>query len=60
MIMNTLASGSTGNAYFLKNSNGRFIVLDCGVKMSTITGSEHFTGFSDIDFVFCSHCHWVA
>lgn len=57
MIMNTLASGSTGNCHFLKNSNGRFIILDCGVKMSTITGSEHFTGFSDIDFVFCSHCH---
>lgn len=57
MKLITLASGSTGNCYFLRNNKGRFIILDCGVKMSTITGNEHFTGFSDIDFVFITHEH---
>ena len=57
MKLITIASGSTGNCYFLKNGKGRFVILDCGVKMSTITGNEHFTGFSDIDFIFISHEH---
>jgi flavorubredoxin len=57
MILTTIASGSTGNCYLLKNNNGRMVILDCGVKLETITNNKRFTKFGDIDFVFSSHSH---
>lgn len=57
MIVHTLASGSTGNCTIVKNSNGRIVILDCGIRLDTITSNPNFTNFSDVDFVFSSHCH---
>ena len=52
----TLASGSSGNAYLVEE-NGRYILLDCGIKFEDITGSKHFPGFRKLDLVFVSHLH---
>lgn len=57
MELITLATGSTGNCYILKSSNGKFCILDCGLKFQEITSNKNFTTFADLDFVFCSHEH---
>lgn len=57
MEITTISSGSKGNCYILKSDNGKFCVLDCGVKMKDITTSSAFKTFQDLDFVFCSHEH---
>jgi hypothetical protein len=55
--LTVLASGSSGNSYILKSSNGKFIILDCGVKFKNITSNLSFNGFTNLDFVFISHIH---
>jgi hypothetical protein len=55
--LTVLASGSSGNSYILKSSNGKFIVLDCGLKFKSITNNASFNGFKNLDFVFVSHNH---
>ena len=57
MKLTVLGSSSKGNSYILKSNNGRFCVLDCGLKMQDITKSEDFDSFKNLDFVFSSHCH---
>lgn len=57
MELITLSTGSKGNCYILKSNNGKFCILDCGIKMSDITKNNAFTSFLDLDFVFCSHEH---
>lgn len=57
MELTTLATGSRGNAHILKSSNGKFCILDCGIKMKDITSSDNFNSFSNLDFVYCSHSH---
>lgn len=57
MKLITLSTGSRGNCYILKSSNGRFCILDCGIKFQDITSNANFTTFTDLDFVFCSHSH---
>ena len=52
-----LSTGSRGNNYLLQSSNGKFCVLDCGIKFQDITNNENFNGFRNLDFVFCSHIH---
>ena len=32
----TLATGSTGNCYFVKDVNGKTIILDCGINFQEI------------------------
>jgi Cft2 family RNA processing exonuclease len=53
----TLATGSTGNCYFVKDVNGKTIILDCGINFQEITHHQDFPKFSDIEFVFVSHIH---
>lgn len=53
----TLSSGSKGNNYILQSDNGKFCILDCGLKFEDITNSKYFNSFSKLDFVFCSHIH---
>lgn len=53
----TLATGSTGNCYFVKDNNGKTVILDCGIKFKDITHHPEFPKFKDIDFVFVSHSH---
>ncbi len=57
MELTTLSTGSRGNVYLLQSSNGKFCVLDCGLKMKDITKSTAFNGFKNLDFVYCSHSH---
>lgn len=57
MYLTTLGTGSKGNSYILKSSNGKFCVLDCGLKMRDITSSTEFDSFKNLDFVFSSHEH---
>lgn len=57
MKMEVLSSGSRGNSYILKSDNGKFCVLDCGIKYSEITKNYSFDSFMNLDFVFVSHCH---
>lgn len=57
MELTTLSTGSRGNCYILKSSNGRFCILDCGLKLKEITSSSAFGKFMDCDFAFCSHEH---
>ena len=54
----TLATGSTGNCYFVKDGSGKIVVLDCGINFKDITHHPEFPKFKDIDFVFVSHSHW--
>lgn len=53
----TLGTGSTGNCYFVKDDNGKMVILDCGLKFTDITHHPEFTSFSQVDFVFVSHQH---
>lgn len=55
MELTTLASSSRGNCHILKSANGKFCILDCGIKFKDITSKEVFSGFGNLDFVFCSH-----
>ena len=57
MKLAILGTGSKGNSYILKSDNGKFCVLDCGLKMKDITSSAEFISFKDLDFVFVSHEH---
>lgn len=57
MKLVTLSTGSKGNSYILQSNNGKFCVLDCGIKFQDITNNENFNGFRNLDFVFCSHIH---
>lgn len=53
----TLATSSKGNSYILQVNNGKFCILDCGIKFEDITSSKCFSSFSKLDFVFTSHEH---
>ena len=55
MELITLNTGSKGNCYFLKSSNGKMCILDCGIKYKDIT--KHIESFMNVDLVFCSHNH---
>lgn len=57
MKLIVLGSSSKGNCYILKSKNGKFCILDCGVNLQDITSHKEFNGFSNLDFVFCSHEH---
>ena len=57
MKLTTLSSNSKGNCHILKSSNGKFCILDCGIKFKDITSSKEFSSFQDLDFVFSSHIH---
>ena len=57
MEITTISTGSKGNCYILKSSNGKFCIIDCGVKFQSITNHNAFTTFTNLDFVFCSHEH---
>lgn len=57
MKVTTIHSGSDGNCYFVKDNEGKTVILDCGIKFQDITHHKEFTKFSDIDFVFVGHIH---
>lgn len=57
MELTTLSTGSRGNCYIIKSNNGRFCVLDCGIKFKDITSSPEFSGFKNCDFLFTTHSH---
>lgn len=57
MKLDCIATGSTGNCYILRDSNGRAIILDCGISFQNITHHNTFPKFKEIDFVFVSHSH---
>lgn len=57
MELTTLSTGSSGNCYILKSANGKFCVLDCGVRFKDITKSTQFGSFTNLDFVFVTHSH---
>ena len=57
MELTTLSTGSRGNCYIIKSNNGRFCILDCGIKLKDITSSPEFSGFKNCDFLFTSHIH---
>ena len=57
MELTTISTGSRGNSYILKSGNGKFCLLDCGVKFKDITSHEKFGSFTDLDFAFTSHEH---
>ena len=53
MQIKVLGSGSTGNCYYVKTSNGGFL-LDAGVRLDKLYGNVEL---SKIDFCFISHKH---
>ena len=55
MVLTVLGTGSSGNCYLLELNN-KTIVLDCGLKFQDITNNKCFPKFSNISFVFVSHC----
>ena len=57
MKLITLSTGSKGNCYILKSTNGKFCILDCGMHLKDITSNGEFSSFTNLDFVFCSHEH---
>ena len=57
MQLHTLATGSGGNCYILKDIDGKSIILDCGIRFQDITHHKSFPKFQDIDFLFVSHSH---
>lgn len=57
MKLITLSTGSKGNCYILMSNNGKFCVLDCGLKLKSITSHPEFTTFADLDFMFSTHEH---
>lgn len=57
MKISVLGTGSKGNCIILTNTDGKFIVLDCGLKYERITTNDDFTGFENLSFVFVSHMH---
>ena len=57
MKIDCLATGSTGNCYIVTDSQGRSVILDCGIKFQEITHHKAFPKFINIDFVFVSHSH---
>lgn len=54
MVIKTLSTGSQANCYVLE-TNGKNIILDCGLPFEKITHNSFFPKFKDISFVFCSH-----
>ena len=57
MTLDCIATGSNGNCYILKDTNGRAVILDCGIRFQDITHHKAFPNFFNIDFVFVSHSH---
>lgn len=57
MRLSVIGTGSSGNSYVLKSNNGKFCLLDCGLKFTTITHDKNFGSFSDLDFVWTTHVH---
>lgn len=54
VVIKTLSTGSQANCYVLE-TNGKNIILDCGLPFEKITHNSFFPKFKDISFVFCSH-----
>ena len=57
MQITTLGTGSSGNCYIITSTNGRQIILDCGLPFNEIVTNKSFKGFDNVDFVFCGHLH---
>lgn len=53
----TLASGSNGNCYLIKDREGNTVVLDAGINFEKITSHPEFPKFSKINLVFITHTH---
>ena len=45
-----------GNCYLLKSDDGRYVILDCGVKYSAIEKACDYQ-VDNIDFALCTHVH---
>lgn len=56
LTLNCLASGSSGNCYFLYGDDGKVLILDCGIGVKEIKKALDFD-LSKIAGVFVSHAH---
>jgi glyoxylase-like metal-dependent hydrolase (beta-lactamase superfamily II) len=36
MLLGTIATGSTGNSYYIKSDNGEILLLDAGIPIADI------------------------
>ena len=36
MLLGTIATGSTGNSYYIKSDNGEILLLDAGIPVADI------------------------
>lgn len=57
MKINVIGTGSSGNAYLVKDNKGNCILLDCGLPFKQITNNSNFPKFNKLDLVFTSHLH---
>lgn len=56
MRLRCLASGSSGNCYILTDSNGKSLILDCGVPIMEIKKGLNWN-IRGISGVIISHSH---
>lgn len=56
MKLSTIGTGSSGNSYFLKASNGEILLMEAGVKWSDVRKAINFKT-SDVVGVVISHTH---
>jgi len=56
MLLHVINSGSVGNAYLLKASNGETLCIECGVRFSEVKKALNFD-YSGVVGCLCSHSH---
>ena len=42
MLLGTIATGSTGNSYYIKSDNGEILLLDAGIPIADIKRGINF------------------
>lgn len=57
MKLNCVSSGSNANCYFLTNSKGEILILDCGVPLHTLVRNKGFTRFKYVVGALITHVH---
>lgn len=57
MRLNCVNSGSNANCYFLTNSAGEILILDCGVKLDRLMRDKGFTRFKNVAGALITHQH---
>ena len=57
MRLDCVSSGSNANCYFLTNSKGEILILDCGVPLHVLMKNKGFTRFKNVAGALITHSH---